>query len=112
MYIHRKPVQLAQRIHGTKQNNYDATPFDGFDGPREKVGGQGFKILQHAHAVRLAQNLMRLAVVAPTNVGTRNEKVEGVVLVRIVQPALNLLLDLLHALLAMRGKPQLLLVAP
>ncbi len=55
---------------------------------------------------------MGLVVVAVADVGGGDEELEGVVLLHVQFAHLDLVLDGLHALLAVRGEAELLLVAP
>ena len=55
--------------------------------------------LEDAHAVRVAQDLVRVAVVAVPDAGGGHEQREGVLRLRVQQAPLHLLLDLALPLL-------------
>ena len=59
--------------------------------------------LQDTHAVCAAEDLVRLVVVRVADGGRRDKQLKRVVLVHVQLPALDLLLQLLHPLLAMTG---------
>ena len=55
---HGHTVQGAKAVHGAEQQHDHATSFDSLDGPGQQIWGQGLKVLQHQHAVGVAQNLV------------------------------------------------------
>ena len=62
--VHGHGEQLPERRDRLEQQDDDAAAFDRLHRPRQQVGGQGFEVLQHAHAVSVAKNLVRLLIVA------------------------------------------------
>ena len=93
--------------------------------PGEQVGGEGLKVLQRAHAVGFAEDLVGLVVVgyyhethkilvavAVADVGRGDEQLERVAFVDIQVASFDFLLELLHFLLPVAGEAELLLVAP
>lgn len=55
--------------------------------------------LQYSHAIRVAEDVLCLIVVAVADVGAGHKKTEGILLLRVQQTTLGHLLQLLHALL-------------
>ena len=58
----------------------------------QQIWRDGFKILQHAHPVGVAQNLVGFLVVAKADVGGGDEQVEGIVFVYVQIPVLRFFL--------------------
>ncbi|KJR80875.1 uncharacterized protein SPSK_04850 [Sporothrix schenckii 1099-18] len=111
--VHGHGVELAQTGHALEQQHDQAAALDGLDGAGQHVGGQGLKVLEDAHAVGVAENLVGLLVIDIANVMERDKQLKGVVGVGLANTALDLLLDLGLALLAVARKvEQLLLVGP
>lgn len=104
MDVHRQGVELLQTAHTLEQHDDKTSSFDGFDGTGEKVGSDGFEVLQNAHAVGVSENLLRLLVVNIADVLGRDEELEGVLVVDITDSTLDLLLDFLFSLLAVTGE--------
>mmetsp|Transcript_38930 Transcript_38930/g.117080 ORF Transcript_38930/g.117080 Transcript_38930/m.117080 type:complete len:487 (-) Transcript_38930:192-1652(-) len=119
MHVHAHRVQLPQTLHGPHQKHNQSSPLDGFDGPGHEIGSQRLEILKDEHSDRRTQYPMRIAVVAPFDVGRRHKQFE--IVGRLIlgrarcplgeSPGL-IAFDLLHALLPMSRKAQFLLVAP
>mmetsp|Transcript_8347 Transcript_8347/g.23505 ORF Transcript_8347/g.23505 Transcript_8347/m.23505 type:complete len:243 (-) Transcript_8347:8-736(-) len=110
--IHGEVVELLQRRHALQEQNYDAAPLDRLHGAAEQVRRERLEVREDAHAEGFTEHLLRVFVVAVPDVGGRDEEVEGVVDVRVVQAPLDLLLDVLRALLPVAAEAELLLVAP
>ena len=83
-----------------EQQHDDAPALHCLDGASEEVGSQGLEVLQHAHAERVPQDLVRVRVEAVADGGGGHEEGEGVVLLRIQQATLHHLLHLVHPLFA------------
>ena len=112
MHVHRQRVQLRQRVHVGEQKDDDAPALHGLHRPRQQVGRQRLKVLQHEHTVRIPENLMRVVVIAVADVRRRHKQRERVLLLRVQQSSLAHLLDLLHTLLPVRRQVQVRLVHP
>jgi hypothetical protein len=79
VHVHGERVELLERRHRLEQQHDDAAALDRLDGAREQVGRQRLKVLQHAHAVGLAHDGVRLFVVAVANVGGRDEQFKRII---------------------------------
>mmetsp|Transcript_18497 Transcript_18497/g.53084 ORF Transcript_18497/g.53084 Transcript_18497/m.53084 type:complete len:270 (-) Transcript_18497:312-1121(-) len=119
MDVHAHAVQLLQTLDGAHEEYDQPATLDGFDGSGHEVGRQSLKVLEDEDADRGTQDAMRVAVVAPVDVGGGDEQFEvvGRLILVVTQGALGqasglVALDLLHALHPMGGESQLLLVAP
>lgn len=98
--VHGQRVQLLEGRQRFQEQHNDAAAFHGFDRAAQQVGRQGFKVLQHAHAVRVAEDLFAFMVVRPPHAGGGHERVKRVVAGVLVQAPRHEFFDLLHALLA------------
>ena len=105
MDVHAHAVQLLQALDGAQEEDDQPAALDGLDGPGHEVGRQGLEVLQDEDADRGAQDAVRVAVVAPVDVGGGDEELEvvGRLVLVVAQGALGqtsglVALDLLHAL--------------
>ena len=112
VHVHRHRVQLLQALDRPQEQDDGAAALHRLHRAREEVGCERLKVLEHAHAERAPEHALRVLVVAPGDVRARDEELEGIVRGRVVKPAGGELLELTHALLAVRREPELLLVAP
>ncbi len=101
---HDHRVELSQGRHVLEEDGDDAASLHRFDGSAKKVGGDRLEILQNQHAVGLTQNVLRVLVVAPADLGAGDEQVERVLSILIVDSAADKLLDLSHSLLLVTSK--------
>ena len=105
--VHRHGVKLLEGSHRAEQEDHEPAALHRLDSPRQQVGRHRLEVLEHQHAKGLAEDFVRVAIVAPPNVGLRHEEVEGVVRGGVVRPPRLRLLNLSHALLAVRREAQL-----
>lgn len=75
-----------------------------FDLDQQTNGGVNQAYLQDTHAERVSQDLVGLVVVAVADVGSCDEELKRVVLVQVQRPRFDLLLQLLHAFLAIAAR--------
>ena len=61
---HGHGVQLPQRFHSLEHDDYKSTTLYGLYRSCKEIGGDGLEVLQYAHAECLAENFVRLFVVA------------------------------------------------
>lgn len=114
---HGHSVQLLQGRHRLEQEHDESASLDRLDCPRQQVGGQGLKILQHTHAIGVAENFVRVLVVSghgsakrSARCGARDARVadvcdgdedlKRVLLVSLTNAALDIALDFRLAFLA------------
>ena len=102
MHVHRHSVELLERGHSLEEEHNQPTALHRLDNPAQKVRRQRGEVLQHDHPVRRTQDLVRVLVVAVANVGRRDEEIERILLVWIVETTRDQLLHLPHPLLPMR----------
>ena len=57
--VHRHRVELTEGLHCFEEHDDAAAALDSLDRPGKNIGRDGLKVLQHAHAVRVAENLLR-----------------------------------------------------
>jgi len=113
MYIHGHGVQLLQTGHGLQQQHDQPATLDRLNRPRQQIRRERLKVLKDTHSVSVSEDLLRLLVVNIADVRERDEEFEGVLGVGLSDAALDLLLDLGFALLAVTGEAeQLVLVGP
>lgn len=96
---HHHRVELLQARHRLEQNGDDPAALHRFDRSAQQIRRERFEVLQNQHSVGLAQDVLRLLVVAPADLGARHEQVERVFAVLVVHAATDQLLDFSHALL-------------
>ena len=110
---HGQRVTLLQALHTLEQQNYQATALDCLDGPGQKVGSDCLEVLQDAHAVRVAQDAVRVLVVGIGDRVEREEDLEGIFEIRLSNSPFDLLPYLGLALLPVaREAQEVLLVGP
>lgn len=109
---HGHGVELLERRHALEKEDNDSTSFDSLNSSGKQVGCKSFEILENTHAVGVSENLLGLLVVGVTDVGDRDEQLEGILLVDLANATLDITLDLGLALLAVRAEAEILLVAP
>ncbi|RNA28999.1 hypothetical protein BpHYR1_052339 [Brachionus plicatilis] len=112
VHVHAHGVELFERGERAEQDEDEAAALNCFDGARQQVGGERLEVLQHQHAVCVAEDFVRLVVVAVSDVGGGDEELERVVVVHVQFAAFDFFLDLFHALFAVRRKAELFFVAP
>ncbi|KAI3478562.1 hypothetical protein L1887_59470 [Cichorium endivia] len=112
VHVHAERVELSQAGHGLEEEDDDAAALDGLDGAREHVGRDCLKVLKDEHAVGLAEDLGRVLVVAVADVCEADKELEGIAFALLADAALDVVFDLLLALLAVGGEAEVLLVAP
>ena len=112
VHVHRQGVQLLQGRHAVDEQDDGTAALHRLHRPGEQVGGEGLEVLQRAHAVGFAEDLVGLVVVAVADVGRGDEQLERVVFVDIQVASFDFLLELLHFLLPVAGEAELLPVAP
>lgn len=97
---HSHSVQLLKRTHGLEQQNNHTTSFDGLNGSCKGVGRNSFKVLEHTHAIRVTENLLRLLIVGVSDVGDGHKQFKWVLGVGFSDTSFNILLDLCLSLLS------------
>lgn len=112
VHVHGHSIELLERLHGLEQDAHETATFDSLDSTCQQVGRERLEVLQHEHAERVAEYLVRFVVVTVAYVSRGHEQFERIIVVDVEFAALDLLLDLLHALLAMRREAEFFLVAP
>lgn len=113
MDVHGQRVQLLEAVHAFQKQQDEAATLDGLHGAGEKVWRDGLEVLQDAHAIGIAHDLICFLVVYIADVLGGDEEFKGIFSVRISDASFHFLLDLLLPLLAMTGEAkQLVLVGP
>mmetsp|Transcript_31326 Transcript_31326/g.99939 ORF Transcript_31326/g.99939 Transcript_31326/m.99939 type:complete len:481 (-) Transcript_31326:438-1880(-) len=112
VHVHGHLVEPLQRLHVAQQHHDHAAALHGLNGAREEIRGDGLKVLEHAHAVRVAQDLVCLAVISVPDVGGGDEERERILVLGVEEPPLHHLLNLVHPLLAVARQVQVGLIAP
>ncbi|EEQ41504.1 hypothetical protein CLUG_05633 [Clavispora lusitaniae ATCC 42720] len=106
VHVHGHGVESFQGRHGLQENHHKTAAFNGLDRPRQQVGRERLEVSQNAHAVRVTQDLLRFLVVDIADVSVGDKGLERVSVVGVACAPLDLLLDLVLALLAVRREPQ------
>ena len=68
VHVHRDRVELLEGSQRVKEHDDNSTTLNCLQGPAEHVGRDRLEVLQDAHAEGLTQDLVRVLVVAITNV--------------------------------------------
>ena len=100
---HSHGIQLPKRTHRLQQDHDQTSSLNRLDRPCKQVWRDRLEVLQHAHSVRLTQDLVRLLVICVADVRDRDEYLERVLLVRLPDAALDVSLDLGLPLFSVAG---------
>ena len=112
MDVHAHGVELLEAVHAVHEEDDGPAPLYRLYGPGQEVGRHRLKILEDAHPVCVAENLVSLVIVTVTDVGRGHEHLEGVLLINLHFAGLYLLVKLFHFLLSVAGEAEFLLVTP
>ena len=112
VHIHGHGIKLLQRRHRSQQENHETTSLHRFDRTTQKIRCKCLKILKHTHTIRGTQDLVCILVVRVSYVRRRDEKIERIFLIGIVQSSFDELFDLSHSLFSMCRESQIFLVTP
>ncbi len=66
-------MELLETGHGFEEEDDESSAFNGFDGPAEEVGSEGFEVLEDEHLVGLSEDFMGLFVVGVAYFGAGDE---------------------------------------
>ena len=81
--VHTDGVELLQTVDVVYQQHDGSSSLHGLYCPRQQVGCQGLEVLEDAHAVRVAQDLVSLVVVGVAYVGGGYKHLEGILLINL-----------------------------
>ena len=112
MDVHAHGVELLEAVHAVHQEDDGTAPLHCLYCPRQEVGCHRLKVLEDAHPVRVAENLVGLVIITVTDVGRGHEHLKGVLLVNLHLARLDLFVQLLHLFLPVAGEAEFLLVTP
>ena len=112
MHIHTECVQLFEAVDAVNQEDDGASALDSLDGSGQEVGGQSLEVLEDAHPVGVAEDLVGFMIVAIPDVGRGHEHFKWILFIEFHLACFNLLVQLFHFLLSVTREPKFFLVTP
>jgi len=112
VHVHGDGVELLEAGHGPHEEDHYPSPLDRLDGPAEQVGSNRLEILQNEHLVGIPQDLVGLLVVGIPDLVAADEQIERIIDTLVVESLHLHIFNMLHPLLLMTRKLQIVFVAP